>query len=245
MGRESVTDVLVTMSRYYLYQSSPFFNLVGSILIVMSVMVVFAALQKNSEFHPLLAAGVPTLRLLVPIVVGVLLVSVGLIVNQELILPRLAHEIMKPRSEKESKAEKVQPIYDRKTRIHIGGEGLMLSDRKVKNAEFLLPVPHIANELTKIVAEEAVYYREKDHPAGWRLKNVKPRFEDLSLTSQGKQVVRQLKDSEDLFIVSEVGFDHLYNRSQNYKMVSIPDLIRRIRNPTVGNSSLRGQILHF
>ena len=245
MGRESTMDVLETMFRYYLYQSSPFFNLVGSTLAVLSVMTVFAVLQRNSEFHPMLAAGVPTLRLLVPIVVGVLLISVGLFLNQEFIIPRLAHELLKPRSENVSKAEKVEPVYDRNTRIHIGGEGLILSNRKIKQAEFLLPVPHIANELTKLVAEEAVYYRETDHPAGWRLKNVKPQYEEISLTPQGRQVVRRLENSDDLFVISEVGFDQLYHRSQNYKYVSIPDLIRRIRNPIIGNSSLRGQILHL
>jgi lipopolysaccharide export system permease protein len=246
VGHEKAMDVLATMLRYYSYQSSPFFNLVGSTLAVLSVMIVFAALQKNSEFHPILAAGIPIGRLLVPIVAGMLLVSMLMMLNQEFIIPRLARELMMPRSENESKTEKVQPVYDRKTRIHIGGEGLLLSSRKLIQAEFLLPVPNIANELTSIRAEEAVYFQKTEQePAGWYLHNVETRFEELSLTPQGKQVVRSLKESQDLFLISDVGFDQLYNKSRNYEFASIPELIRRIKNPAVGNSSLRGQILNF
>ena len=246
VGREETMDVLTTMLRYYSYQCSPFFNLVGSTLAVLSVMIVFAALQKNSEFHPMLAAGIPIGRLLVPIVAGMLLVSMLMMFNQEIIIPRLAHELMKPRSEKVSKTEKVQPVYDRKTRIHIGAEGLILSQRKLIQAEFHLPVPHIANELTRIRAEQAVHFQgtEQD-PAGWYLHNVEPRFEEISLTPQGKLVVKPLKESQNLFVISDVGFEQLYNRSRNFQYASIPELIRRIKNPTVGNTSLRGQILHL
>ena len=246
VGREEAMDVLTTMLRYYTYQCSPFLNLVGSTLAVLSVMIVFAALQKNSEFHPILAAGIPTSRLLVPIVAGMLLVSMLMMFNQEIIIPRLAHELIKPRGEKKSKTEKVQPVYDRKTRIHIGGEGLLLSQRKLLQAEFLLPAPDIANELTRIRAEEAVYFQETEQdPAGWYLRNVEPRFEEISLTPQGKQVVKPLKESQNLFLISDVGIDQLYNRSRNFQYASIPELIRRIKNPSVGNTSLRGQILHF
>ena len=59
-GGVGAAGAIQRMSRYYLLQSSVFFEMVGPILAVVTVMVVFALLQKNSEVHPILAAGIPT-----------------------------------------------------------------------------------------------------------------------------------------------------------------------------------------
>lgn len=245
-GRESAMDVLSAMVLFYTYSAFNILNLVGPILSVLSVMIVFAMLLKNSEFHPLLAAGVPTLRLLLPVLAGVFMVSLFLFLNQELIIPRIASELMKPRGNKVSRTEHVEPVYDRNTLIHIRGEGLVLSGQKVKGAEFMLPAPVIADELTRLKADEATYYRKTEkYPAGWRLRNAVPAYEALNLTTRGKQVVKRLENPNDLFVVSEIGFEQLFNRSKNYQYASIADLVRQIRNPTVGDASLRGQIMHL
>ena len=70
-----LSDALQRIGEYYFLQTSIFLEMVGAILSIVSAMVVFAMLQKHSEIHPILAAGIPTYRLAVPILLGTLCVS--------------------------------------------------------------------------------------------------------------------------------------------------------------------------
>lgn len=245
-GRDSASKVLEEMAAYYMYQSSLFFDLVASILSVIAIMIVFALLQRHGELHPILAAGVPTYRLALPVVVGVTIVNAAIVINQEFVIPRISHHLQASRSGKDEGSKEVEPVYDYATHIHIGGRELILADRKMREAKFVLRAPELAYEITILKAEEAIFYREgKERPAGWHLKNVTPSFDELSLTPDGRKIVRQLKDSPDIYVVTDVSFDHLYNRARNYRYVSTPELIRRIRNPAFGIVSVRGQSIHL
>ena len=69
--------------RYYAFQAADFFEMTGSMLVVVGSMIVLAMLQRRSEIHPILAAGVPTYRIAVPLIVGAVLMNGLLIANQE------------------------------------------------------------------------------------------------------------------------------------------------------------------
>lgn len=245
-NQDGTADALGWMMRYYLCQSTLFFDMISPTLSVFAVMVVFALLHKNSEFHPILAAGVPTFRLLVPVLVGTMVVNGVMLSNQELVIPAIAHELMKPRSQKDARDRPVEPLYDRKTRIHIDGTELNVADRKLDGPEFLLPPPEIAHELTTLKAREAVWVEETaEHPSGWILRDVEPPLEAISLTPAGAKFVRGTGRPGEIFVVTEISFDQLNSRTQSYRYLSSPELVRRIKNPSTGIVSLRGQMLHF
>jgi hypothetical protein len=88
---QNTLEVLTKMASYYAYQSSLFFDMIGSILSAIAVLIVFSLLQRHSEIHPILAAGIPTFRLLVPVLSGTLMVNTVLVANQELVIPRISH----------------------------------------------------------------------------------------------------------------------------------------------------------
>ena len=67
---KTTLDLLGRMASYYGYQSTLFLDMCGPILTVIDAMIVFALLLRNSELHPVLAAGVPTWRLLVPVIIS-------------------------------------------------------------------------------------------------------------------------------------------------------------------------------
>jgi len=244
-GQPDTLSVLMNMLSYYAYQSSLYFDRVGSILSVVSVMVIFALLYRNSEIQPLLAAGVPTYRLIVPFILGTVLMSVALSANQEFMIPRIAHRLQSSRSEHRGDVQKVEPIYDLLTGIHIGGEALQLGARRLEYARFSLPSPEIAREFTTLRAREATYYSASPkHPAGWLLADVSPTWEQIRLTDDGRKHVLATEKPNRIFVVTDVSFDQLSNRSSTHKYVSTPELIRRIRNPAYGIISARGQALH-
>jgi len=246
-GGHGAGSVLLRMVEYYSYQSSMFLDLVGSILAVVTVMVVLATLQRHSEIAPLLAAGIPTYRLSVPAMAGMLLVTAGVIANRELIIPRIALNIQGPRGAIEHKPRRIEPMYDPASRIWIGGKRLYPATRRIVVARFVLPAPSIASELTTLRADEAVYVAGTEaHPAGWVLHDPTPARDQIRLTAAGRKLVIPVAESTDIFIASNVSFNHLYNRTQSYKFLTTGELIHRIAHPAVSTMiSVRRQKLEL
>ncbi|GAB4150672.1 MAG: hypothetical protein Tsb009_25650 [Planctomycetaceae bacterium] len=245
-GRESAQEVMTHMVQYYWYQAFQFFNMIATVLSVVAVMIVFALLQRNSEFYPVLAAGIPTYRLLLPVMVGTVLVNLAMIANQELVIPQIARHLQAPRSERQSNGFPVEPIYDRKTRILIDGKGLFMAEGRLDRAEFVLPQPDLAVDLTTLKAKDAVYYPESSRqPSGWLLRGVQPSYDEIPLTETGRKFIRRTNDPQQVFVVTDVSFDQLSNRAKNFRYLSTAQLVRRIRNPSTGLMSVRGQTLFF
>ena len=238
--------VVQTMGEYYLYQFSAFFDMLGAIISVTAVIVVFGLLQKNCEIAPILAAGVPTFRLVRPFLFGTVFVNALIFANQELVIPKIAHVLQADRTNPGQSGKKVEPIYDYKTHIRIDGQKLFMADKRIAGANFVLPVPEVAVDLTTLSAKEATFYdATEDRAAGWHLREATPSFAELSLTSVGQRLVMPMEDPRDVFVVTDVSFDQLSNRNNSYEYVNTPELIRRIRNPAFGSASVRGQIIHL
>lgn len=247
--QEKSDDSLVVvqkMTTYYFYQFSAFFDMVGAILSATAVIVVFGLLQKNSEIAPILAAGVPTFRLVRPFLFGTILVNCLILANQEYVIPSIAHILQAERTQSGDSGKDVEPIYDYETHIRIDGKQLFVEDERLKGANFVLPVPEIAIDLTTLNAQQATYHKAtEDQPAGWHLQDVTPTFSELSLTTVGQRIVLPSENPQDIFVVTDVSFDQLSNRNTAYKYVGTQELIRRIRNPAFGTASVQAQIIHL
>ncbi len=243
---ESTLAMLGRMATFYLFQSSLFLGLIGPILAVIAVMVIFALLQKNSEIHPILSAGIPTLRLMLPMLAGVAFINGAVVINQELVIPNIAHRLQAERgANSKNSGKEVEPVYDHATHIHISGQELYLGTHEMKNAKFALP-PDIAYELTTLKADTAVYSPPtRGHAAGWLLKDVRPSLSEINLSPEGREIIRADARPEDVFVVTDVSFDHLYNRTTSGAFASTPELLRRIRNPAYDLISVKSQILRF
>lgn len=243
---ESTLVMLGEMGAFYFYNLSAYFDMTAPILAVIAVMVVFGLLQKHSEIAPILAAGIPTYRLLLPFLVGAFVVNGLVMLNQDLVIPSIAHILQSERGEENNAGTKVEPIYDYVTRIRIDGLQLFYADQRIEQANFVLPVPEVANELTTLRASEATFHAAADgRPSGWHLRDVSPSFTELTLTPSGSRIIRRVPRSNDVFVVTDVSFDQLSNRSKSYKYVSTTELVRRIRNPAYGSASVKGQLIHF
>ena len=236
------------MAVYYGSHSSEFFEMVGPPLSIMSTVVVLALLQKHSEIHPVLAAGIPTFRLALPLVIGGILVSLLLIGNQEIVMPAIAAELQRPRGKAESHGQPVEPVYDLNM-INIYGRRLYPALRRLSDCGFTLrPSEFFVHELTTIKARDAVYFPARNgRPAGWLLQHVADDFDIATLTDAGRKIVLPIGDSGDVFIQSSVSSDHLSNRSRSYRLIPSIGLVDRIRNAPTGSIPIRGQDaqLHF
>lgn len=242
----SAGTVLARMLKYYTYQASDFFEMVGSLLSVGSAVIVLGLLQYQREMHPILAAGIPTYRLTLPLLAGAVLVNGLLIANTELIAPKTSLEVQSSRSGGTSSGKSIQPAQDYELHMNIDGEYMLASDRTLHNGRFILQAPVLVDELTTLNCDVAMYYDETSkHDGGWRLKNVKPGFSELKLTELGAEKIFRLKGSDDLFLATDVTFHQMYSQGGNYLFDSTPQLIRRINSPALSQFSIDRQILHL
>ena len=93
-------------------------------------------------------------------------------------------------------------------------------------------------------AEKATFISETEqHGSGWLLQNMTGVLETELLTEEGRKRMIPSSNGRDVFIVSEVSFDQLYNRGRNLKLLSSMQLIQRIQNPATGPMPVRGQSL--
>lgn len=237
--------LLAVMGRHYLYHSAVILELVGPTLAVMAIVCVMGLLLKHGELNPVLAAGVPLYRLAVPFLVGLLITNGVMAVNQEWIMPRIAHHLQVAHDATASDPQGVEPTYDRQSWIFVSGRSLSIADRLIQEAEFGLPA-ELAEGAVTLRAREASFLPEKKGlPAGWLLAGVQPRFEQLRLTDGGREIVLARHDPEQIFIRSDLTFDQLYHGSTSYRYLSTPELLRRIRRPTAGLTARRAQIVHL
>ncbi|MCA9060163.1 MAG: LptF/LptG family permease [Planctomycetaceae bacterium] len=245
LGASTILDLVMLIGEYYLYRASEFFEMAGPILIVLAVITVLALLQKNSEAYPILAAGIPAMRLLRPLLAATALLNVALVINQEFVIPAIAVPLQTPRGSVTARVQKVEPVYDYSNQLmHIDGEQVLVQTQEIINASFTLPRCDLSTQTYALTAENATFVAaDAERPSGWLLQNLKSPFDPTILTAAGRERVVPRENGTDVFIVSAVSFDQLYNGGRNLKLLSSGQLIERIRNPSTGMVPVRSQTL--
>lgn len=238
--------LLENISRYYAYQSIFFLDRAGASLTVISVVVVLILFQRSGELYPLLAAGIPMYRVLLPLVCAAVCVNGFLVANQELVIPRIAHAAYDSRGGNDSQEVRVEPVYDYASRISINGHRLLLSQRTIEGAEFVLPAPTIVGSMETIEAKRAIHRSAKrGRPAGWILEDVSKTFSELPLTEFGRELVLPGQGPNDLFIVTAVTCDQLYRRNSSFTLLSTQELLKRVHSPAFGVVSAQRLVAHL
>jgi lipopolysaccharide export system permease protein len=241
----TVVELLISMGKYYAYWASDFFDLVGASLSVMTAVIVMGLLLYHRELQPILAAGIPTYRLARPLIVGVIITNLLLIANTELVIPKVSFYLQSSRGDGLSRGKSVEPVQDYELHINIDGDRIFADDQSITQGRFILSAPFLVRELTTLSCEKAVYYPKSSHPAGWLLKNVRPKYDDLKLTDLGRENLLKLKGREDLFLTTDVTFAQIYSKGGNYLFDTTPELIERVNSPALSQTTIRRQILHL
>src|SRR5262249_44269828 len=116
---------------YYSFKSSYIFDKLSEAIALLAAMFTVAWIQKNNELLPLLSAGLCTQRVVRPVLLAACMMLGLTAVNQELLIPRIAHKINNDRSDPHGETDVVQPWGYEPNGIHIEA---MLFSRKHKVA---------------------------------------------------------------------------------------------------------------
>src|SRR5262249_2170271 len=167
---KGLVNGLEAVGTYYLYRSSQMFDRLCEPIVLAAGMFTVAWIQRNNELMPLLSAGVPTRRVLRPVLFGAMfLLGLG-IANQELVIPRIAHVLVRDRDDLDgAKNQYVQATYDANG-IHI--EGGQAQRHGMLVTEFHCSIPDKQGYgLAHLSAREARYIPASHniYSGGWML----------------------------------------------------------------------------
>jgi lipopolysaccharide export system permease protein len=166
-----------TVSRIYAYysvQMTLIFDRLCEAIVLLAAMFTVAWMQRNNEQVPLLSAGVSTQRIVLPVLVCAFFMLGLTVLNQEFLIPRVAHRLTFQRDDPGGQKEvNVRHAYETNN-IHISGGRAVRKGQVVRNFECTIP-ESLAGNLVHITAQEAHYHRGDDRHGGrWELTGCVP-----------------------------------------------------------------------
>jgi lipopolysaccharide export system permease protein len=229
-------------AQYYGGRALVFFDRTSPLLALVSATFVATHLQRSNELAALLAAGIPKARIVAPLLLGSVFVSLLAGVNRELGIPPCRKNLVRNAQDWDGAMERsLHPRYDNRTDILIDGSSAVAAERKIRQP-IIRRQPALGNFGTQLSAETA-WYRdaEGDRPAGYLLDGVTqpaklPEIPNFSL--DGRPLVLGPRDTpwleaDQCFVVSELNFEQLAAGSAWRQYSSTRELIAGLHNPSL------------
>lgn len=242
-GDQSLGEAALSAGRYYAMQSIGFFNKTSGVLTLIAAMFTVTWIQRHNEMTALLAAGVPRLKVLMPVLVASVGIALGAAALREFVLPEIREELsLDSKDLAGDRTVDLKPRYDNVTDILLGGQRVNLATQTIENASFSLP-PRLSGTFGKQVQAKSARYlaAEGPRPAGYVLNEVttptnidaQPPVKD----KDGGVIVITTRDAPWLqpgqaFLVSGVSFELLASGTQWRDLASTSELVRELANPS-------------
>ena len=237
---EQQGNLLLVIGEYYAYRSLSFFDRAGGILAMIAAIFTATWLQRHEELTAMLAAGISKFRVIKPLIFATIAVSLLGVANRELLIPRVRDQLTRDtKNLSGSEARDLEPRFDGRTDILIGGQKTIANEKRILEPTFILP-GRLAQYDKQLIAANAYHHpASSDHPAGYLLDQVStPRNIDklASLHLDDEPVVITSRDapwlaSGQVFVVSQVPFEILANGSSWRHYASTSELITELSRP--------------
>ena len=241
-GKRHEAGVVGVLAEYYAPRCLQFFDKTTGILAMIAVVFVITLLQRNNELTPLMAAGVPRWRVMLPLLVGAAAVALLGVANREFGLPAVRASLAQNAQDwMGERSRKCTPRYDLRTDILIAGKSTKAKDRRIEEPQFRLP-PELAEWGRQISADAAFEQpATADHPPGYLLRGVKLPANLGRLPSQqldGRTVLYSPADNpwlaaDECFVASVVTFERLTVGGPWRNYLSTYELITGLRGHTL------------
>jgi lipopolysaccharide export system permease protein len=258
---DGALELFQIMGWYYLVHMSQFYDRLCGVIGMMAAIFTVTWMQRNNELLAMLAAGISTQRVIRPVWISTLMVSLLAVLNQELIMPKYAAELQKSHDDDGTAKLKVSSRYDIDGILIHGLE----ADRATKTlmpCNFTLPV-HIFGRILEIESKQARYIPEENPRAplrgGWLLRGAKlsPNEEAGLLDQKDSPLIHLTSDKgfpppyggkpivagETYFLRCSLRFEAVARSRDWYQYATTPELIRSLSDPS--NKAERQDIAVF
>lgn len=234
-------NLLGTMATFYAYRSLAFFDWTSGILALTAAMFTVTWIQRHHEMTALLAAGVPRLRVLRPVLIAAIAVSVVAVANRELMIPNARQQLALDSKNLGGQQETdLKARFDSHSDILIGGDTIVVAEKKIVRPNFMLP-PGLDDFGRRLTADAASYLpATTEHASGYLLTGItapKLLLAQPSLKLGDSPIIVTPRDApwlaeDQLFVVSGLSFEFLAEGSNWRDHASTRELIHELRSPS-------------
>ncbi|HMC66027.1 MAG TPA: LptF/LptG family permease, partial [Gemmataceae bacterium] len=216
-----VWAVLQHIGTYYGYKVTQIFDRLCEAIVLLAAMFTVAWMQRHNELLPLLSAGVPTRRVIRPVLLAACTMLGLSVLNQEFIIPRIATYLLAERQDPLNEKEfAVQQAGFEPNGIHIDGRIALRRDHLMAIKGFYCTIPPgLSRDLVHLEAEEARYIPPGAGPrtGGWLLTNTTP----AQLDNWDNTALVEMIDPGKYFLHTQlVDFETLTRREKWYMFAS-------------------------
>lgn len=237
-GKNDPVEILTHVGGYYGAQVSVIFDRLAELVTLAAAVFTAAWMQRNNELLPQLSAGVPTRRVIRPILLGVLLTTCLAPLNSEFYIPAVAEQLTVPRDEYKGKS--AASVKEVSVRGAFDQNGDFIDGRAARRPTGKRNDPEgqfgqvlgfeytstagVGVELTHLTAERADYI-PPDTPGekltgGWMLYTAKPEQPATQLPAN----VSAVKTGQYFVKTGELDFDTVVRGRTTYLYSATPDV---------------------
>jgi lipopolysaccharide export system permease protein len=248
---DTVGELFYNMGYYYLIKMSGFYDRLCGVITMMAAVFTVTWMQKNNELLAMLAAGISTQRVIRPVMISAIAVSGLAVLNQELMMPRIAADLEKhPSDDGKQKIGVTTREDSRKLLLAASGQ----ADRAHKTVfAFSATIPAtVAGEIVEVQANQARYFPPDSKTplaGGWLLHGARMVIKPANNTYE--DVLKKLPDlngfpmpidrdndgnsfgfalpGEIHFLKSDLSFEAVTRTRQWYQYATTFDLILSLR----------------
>ena len=227
VGSRGLQVVVYRILSWYGYRIPQLFDRLCEAIVLLAAMFTVASMQRNNEQVPLLSAGVSTQRIVAPVLVCAFGMLTLTIVNQEYIIPRIAHKLVMDRNDPDGDKEAVPRFNFETNQIHITGTKAIRKTLTIKGFCVMIP-ESVAGNMLHITAEEARFHPTPgEAPHGkWELTGCTPR------NLESIPGILEVRDDSRYFLhVKTSDFDSLLRDPKWFTLASTSRLYQELQRP--------------
>jgi lipopolysaccharide export system permease protein len=229
---QGLRAVLTHIGMYYGHRITQIFDRLCEAIVLLAAMFTIAWLQRSNELLPLLSAGMSTRRVVLPVLVSAFSMLSLAIVNQELVIPEIAPDLMIPKDDPEGNRDVIIQGTFASNLIHVEGGGGSRKDKVVKPFNCTIP-SGVAHSLLHLNAEQARYVppdSKNPRSGGWLLTGTIPA--ELENPPQvGPQFLEQIDPGKYFLHTKEITFDTVTRDRSWFRLASTGNLYEELHNP--------------
>jgi lipopolysaccharide export system permease protein len=217
-GPEAILKAIVN---YYGYKVPHIFDRLCEPIVLLAAMFTVAWVQRNNELLPLLSAGVSTRRVVRPVLLSACLMLGLSVLNQELVIPRIADRLLSSRDDPSGTKEVhgLQGGYE-PNGIHIEGLTAVRKEQLVREFDCIVP-DSVGGSPVRLHAPEARYVPPGAGPrsGGWLLTGAVTVPAQLDNWSQPK-VLEMINPGKYFLHTQLIDFDAITRDRKWYQFAS-------------------------
>jgi lipopolysaccharide export system permease protein len=234
--------VLAHIATYYGYRVAHIYDLLSEVIILLAGMFTVAWMQYSNELVPLLAAGISTRRVVMPVLVSAAVMIGVTIANQELVIPRVGNELLADRDDwMGDKDIHVEGGFE-PNGVHVEGHAGWRKEMLIK--PFFCTIPEgLARNMIHLSAAEAHYIPSGEGPrsGGWLLTGTEP----PQLENWDHPELLEMVDPGKYFLpVKEMDFDAVTRSAKWYNYASTGRLYTELQKPDSARLAAMAVLFH-